>query len=225
MPVQPTAKAADRDRDQHWLKSVMSGGTLGDRQAALVLQLQEACIHRVDMLSSLLTMAAKKSKREALMALGKLAKLASLCLLRTPNLLGLLGLFSKRSLILIMIPSPRLAVRGMVHSPASPEAQAHLAGAAAAVRAAGVWPGKAQRQSTGPCGTYVVLRGSPAEKLPHLRPVTPRACARQPDASAQQSAKQHFYAAERIPRAGEGRSVDVGGPSYLRLGSTALSMH
>ena len=48
----------------------MSGGTLADKQAALVLQLQEACIHRVDMLASLLNMMSKKSKREALMALG-----------------------------------------------------------------------------------------------------------------------------------------------------------
>lgn len=59
-----------RPADGGWMKKVAYGGTLSDRQAAVVLQIQEAPFHRLDMLDGLLAFQEKKSPREALVASG-----------------------------------------------------------------------------------------------------------------------------------------------------------
>ena len=58
-------------RDVLWLKTVLSSGTLGDKVAALTLLVQESPVHTLSSLDTLLTMAAKKGKREGILAAGK----------------------------------------------------------------------------------------------------------------------------------------------------------
>ncbi len=56
--------------DVLWLKTVLSSGTLSDRVAALTLLIQESPVHTLAPLSSLISMASKKGKRESILAAG-----------------------------------------------------------------------------------------------------------------------------------------------------------
>lgn len=67
-----------------WLSSVLKSGTLADKQAALVTRIQEAPLHRMRELDSLLAMVAKKGKREALMGVGKAADIDVIRALPSP---------------------------------------------------------------------------------------------------------------------------------------------
>ena len=55
-----------------WLKTVLSGGTLTDKMAALTLLVQDSPLHNLQCLDTLLTMASKKGRRECLMAVDTL---------------------------------------------------------------------------------------------------------------------------------------------------------
>ena len=55
-----------------WMKQVLTSGTLPDKIAALTLLSQEAPIHNLASLDSLVAMVKKKGRREALLSLGML---------------------------------------------------------------------------------------------------------------------------------------------------------
>ena len=65
---------AERERtkkgDSNWIKKVLISGTLSDKMAALTLLVQESPAHNLTALDTLVTMAKKKGKREAMLAAG-----------------------------------------------------------------------------------------------------------------------------------------------------------
>jgi hypothetical protein len=63
-------KESQKGGDMQWLRTVLASGTLSDRLAALALQIQESPVHQLSCIDTLIRMARKKNKREALMALG-----------------------------------------------------------------------------------------------------------------------------------------------------------
>ena len=60
-----------RSSDTQWLKTVLTSGTLVDRVAALTVTVQNSPIHNMAALDSLVSMATKKGRREAMMAVGQ----------------------------------------------------------------------------------------------------------------------------------------------------------
>ena len=56
--------------DSNWIKKVLTSGTLSDKMAALTLLVQESPAHNMTALDTLVTMAKKKGKREAMLASG-----------------------------------------------------------------------------------------------------------------------------------------------------------
>jgi len=66
---------ASKKSSVSWLKTVLTSGTQSDKMAALVLQIQEAPIHNLSCLDSLIAMVKKKSRRESLQVLDTLKEL------------------------------------------------------------------------------------------------------------------------------------------------------
>ncbi|KAL8624396.1 hypothetical protein ACOMHN_012796 [Nucella lapillus] len=54
--------------ESHWIKTVLSSGTLSDKMAALMVLVQESPLHNLNALDMLIAMANKKGKREAMLA-------------------------------------------------------------------------------------------------------------------------------------------------------------
>lgn len=52
------------------MKTVLAGGTLKDKTAALTVLIQESPLHNLPNLDTLINMIKKKGRREAMMALG-----------------------------------------------------------------------------------------------------------------------------------------------------------
>lgn len=52
------------------MKTVLTSGTLSDKMAALMLLIQESPIHNIASVDTLVAMAKKKGKREAMLATG-----------------------------------------------------------------------------------------------------------------------------------------------------------
>jgi hypothetical protein len=74
-----TEQDASKKSSGAWLKTVLTSGTLSDKMAALVLLVQEAPLHNLTSLDSLLSMVKKKGgRRELLPVLG--SNLLVLCL-------------------------------------------------------------------------------------------------------------------------------------------------
>ncbi|GFO27381.1 CCAAT/enhancer-binding protein zeta-like, partial [Plakobranchus ocellatus] len=61
--------------EARWMKTVLASGTLSDKMAALTLLVQESPLHNMSSLDSLISMAGKKGKREAMMAVDTLRDL------------------------------------------------------------------------------------------------------------------------------------------------------
>ncbi|XP_065833457.1 CCAAT/enhancer-binding protein zeta-like [Oscarella lobularis] len=70
-----TKKEEEKGGDRHWLKTVLTSGTLGDRLAGLTLLIQESPVHHLSTIDTLVHMAKKKGKREALLALDTVKQL------------------------------------------------------------------------------------------------------------------------------------------------------
>eukprot|EP00118_Oscarella_pearsei_P007800 m.39090 g.39090 ORF g.39090 m.39090 type:complete len:956 (+) comp32671_c0_seq4:18-2885(+) len=68
-------KEAEKSGDSHWLKTVLTSGTLSDRLAAITLQIQESPVHQLNNLDTLVHMTKKKGKRESLLALDTIKQL------------------------------------------------------------------------------------------------------------------------------------------------------
>ncbi|EDO31525.1 predicted protein, partial [Nematostella vectensis] len=68
-------KSRSKGSDGEWLRTVVSSGTLGDKIAALTLQVQESPVHQVKALDLLLAMTKKKGRRESVMAIDTLKDL------------------------------------------------------------------------------------------------------------------------------------------------------
>lgn len=69
-------RSADRSADAKWMRTVLgTGGTSSDRLAALVLLTQESPLHATRHLGALVSLAAKKSRREAQAAIDALRDL------------------------------------------------------------------------------------------------------------------------------------------------------
>lgn len=68
-------KSSDKSANASWLRNVLSSGTLTDKVAALTMLTQESPIHQMRALNTLMTMAGKKCKREALIAIDSLRHL------------------------------------------------------------------------------------------------------------------------------------------------------
>ncbi|XP_014674207.1 PREDICTED: CCAAT/enhancer-binding protein zeta-like [Priapulus caudatus] len=62
-------RAKKKRGETHWMKTVISSGTLADRMAALTLLLQDAPVHNHITIDMLVGMANKKGRRESIMAL------------------------------------------------------------------------------------------------------------------------------------------------------------
>ncbi|CAD5120512.1 DgyrCDS9078 [Dimorphilus gyrociliatus] len=73
--------AYQKERDKRkssqnkWMKTVLSGGTLKDKTAALTLLIQESPLHNLPNLDNLINMVKKKGRREAMIALDTLREL------------------------------------------------------------------------------------------------------------------------------------------------------
>lgn len=67
-----TEESKSRNSDARWKRTVLAKGTLGDKVAALTLNVQDAPLHNLSSLDTLLGMVDKKGRREAFMAAGKL---------------------------------------------------------------------------------------------------------------------------------------------------------
>ena len=68
-----------RSSDTQWLRTVLTSGTLVDRVAALTVTIQNSPIHNMAALDSLVSMATKKGRREAMMAVGQWGKSVTFC--------------------------------------------------------------------------------------------------------------------------------------------------
>jgi len=67
-----TEQEASKKSSVVWLKTVLTSGTVADKTAALVLMVQEAALHNMPSLESLLSAVKKKGGRtEVLRTLGK----------------------------------------------------------------------------------------------------------------------------------------------------------
>ena len=60
-----------RSGEVSWRQTVLASGTLADKMAALTLMVQDSPLHSLASLDSLVAMAGKKGKREALLAVGQ----------------------------------------------------------------------------------------------------------------------------------------------------------
>lgn len=70
--VMCTEQEASKKSSVAWLKTVLRSGTTADKTAALVLMIQEAPIHNLSSLDTLLAMVKKKGgRREVLQTLGE----------------------------------------------------------------------------------------------------------------------------------------------------------
>lgn len=69
------ARAESASADAKWLRTVLQSGTASDRLAALTLLVQESPLHGLRHLDALLSLAGKKSRREALKAVDALKDL------------------------------------------------------------------------------------------------------------------------------------------------------
>jgi len=66
-----TEQEASKKSSVTWLKTVLTSGTVADKTAALVLMVQEAAVHNLSSLDSLLTIVKKKGgRRDVLRTLG-----------------------------------------------------------------------------------------------------------------------------------------------------------
>jgi len=65
-------KDNDRSSDAQWLRTVLTSGTMSDKLAALTMITQESPLHCIRSLESLMNLAKKKSRREALTAVDSL---------------------------------------------------------------------------------------------------------------------------------------------------------
>ncbi|XP_059177905.1 CCAAT/enhancer-binding protein zeta-like [Physella acuta] len=70
-----TEKAGTKNSEARWLKTVLASGTLSDKMAALTLLIQESPVHNMSSIDSLIAMAGKKGRREAMMAVDTLRDL------------------------------------------------------------------------------------------------------------------------------------------------------
>ncbi|XP_028395866.1 CCAAT/enhancer-binding protein zeta-like isoform X2 [Dendronephthya gigantea] len=68
-------KERTKPSDVEWLKNVTNSGTLGDKVAALAIQIQDSPLHHLKTLDVLLNMANKKGRRECLIAIDTLKDL------------------------------------------------------------------------------------------------------------------------------------------------------
>ncbi|XP_065069004.1 CCAAT/enhancer-binding protein zeta-like [Rhopilema esculentum] len=68
-------KGLEKSSDAKWLRTVLSSGTLSDRVAAITMLLQDSPVHQMRCLESLISMAKKKGRREAIMAIDSLRNL------------------------------------------------------------------------------------------------------------------------------------------------------
>lgn len=68
-------KTASNNADDRWMRTVVSSGTTADKVAAMTLMVQEAPILRLRLIDQLISMASRKSKREAQMAIETLKDL------------------------------------------------------------------------------------------------------------------------------------------------------
>ena len=73
-PVRQKSKGTG---DVLWLKTVLVSGTLNDKVAARTLLIQESPVHNLSSVSSLLSMATKKAKRESILATGSVTSTQS----------------------------------------------------------------------------------------------------------------------------------------------------
>jgi len=70
--VDYTEQEASKKSSVAWLKTVLRSGTVADKTAALVLMIQEAPLHNLPSLESLLAMVKKKGgRREVLQTVGR----------------------------------------------------------------------------------------------------------------------------------------------------------
>lgn len=86
-----------RDADERWLSSVLSSGTIADKLSAMVIQVQASPVHRLHLLDSLMNLATKKGKRQALLAIDTLQELWTTSLLPARKLVPL----GRRPLLLL----------------------------------------------------------------------------------------------------------------------------
>uniref|UniRef100_A0A4W4F7I0 CCAAT/enhancer-binding protein zeta n=1 Tax=Electrophorus electricus TaxID=8005 RepID=A0A4W4F7I0_ELEEL len=71
-----TKKSLQKGANTAWMKSVVSTGTLADRMAAMTVLIQDAPVHSVEHIESLVTLVRKKgSRRQGLMALDTIKEL------------------------------------------------------------------------------------------------------------------------------------------------------
>lgn len=77
-------KSLEREKrkpgEASWMKTVSAGGTVGDKIAALVLQIQESPLHNLKNLEILLSKVERNNRREALLAAGKVLNYVFLCI-------------------------------------------------------------------------------------------------------------------------------------------------
>ena len=71
-PLHCTDPQKSKGKDGTFLGRVASSGTLGDKLAAMVVQLQQSPIHHSSLLDGLLKSLSKNTMRESLLALGML---------------------------------------------------------------------------------------------------------------------------------------------------------
>ena len=55
----------------NWMRTVLKSGTLPDKMAALTILIQDSPIHGLGSIDTLVNMAKKKGRREALLAIGQ----------------------------------------------------------------------------------------------------------------------------------------------------------
>ncbi|XP_035827033.1 CCAAT/enhancer-binding protein zeta isoform X2 [Aplysia californica] len=68
-------RESSKRSEAHWLKTVLSSGTLTDKMAALTLLVQESPLHNLGSVDTLGTMSGKKGRRESMMAVDTLRDL------------------------------------------------------------------------------------------------------------------------------------------------------
>ena len=69
------SKKGDRSSSQRFMATIMTSGTLSDKVSALTLAIQESPVHSIRATESLITLAGKKSRGQAIASLGALVDL------------------------------------------------------------------------------------------------------------------------------------------------------
>ena len=69
------SKKGDRSSSQRFMATIMTSGTLSDKVSALTLAIQESPVHNIRATESLITLAGKKSRGQAIASLGALVDL------------------------------------------------------------------------------------------------------------------------------------------------------